>query len=268
MMGVSGLAGDPAYPPKTAADAAAAARQVGRAVGQGDEPARLALVALRHHHRHHRLRRPRALHQPRPLHAGLRAGRQGLDRHHLLAACDPRRRRVAHAVPGSRNHRRRTWHGLRRDLLRRRRQRAFPARRSRHPRLQRRRHPAPDAEFGVGEIPQRHRQFHRAGRQEPDVPPLCADLRLCRRAARRQSRSAALPVEPGILRDRSAPRFRARLHLSVRPRRRRDHGGDRQHQCGPAALGRGPSRGLPQTRQPPHRTCRRSARICPRSTTA
>ena len=41
------------------------------------------------------------------------------------------------------------------------------------------------------------------GRQEPDVSSLCPDLRLCRRTARRQSRPAALPVEPGILRDRS-----------------------------------------------------------------
>ena len=106
-------------------------------------------------------------------------------------------------LPGARNHRRRARHGLRRDLLRRRGQRAFPARRSRDPRLQRRRHAAADAEFGVGEIPQRHRQFVGAGRQEPDVSPLRADLRLCRRAARRQSRPAAVPVEPGILRDRS-----------------------------------------------------------------
>ena len=59
MMGVSGLAGDPAYPPQAAADAAIAARQVRRAVRQGDEPARLALVAVRLHDRHHRLRRPR-----------------------------------------------------------------------------------------------------------------------------------------------------------------------------------------------------------------
>ncbi len=161
MMGVSGLAGDPAYPPKAAADAAVAARQVGRPVRQGDEPARLALVAVRHHHRHHRLRRARALHQPRPLHAGLRARRQGLHRHHLLAAGDPRRRRAAHAVPGARNHGRRARHGLRRDLLRCRGQRAVPAGRSRHPRLQRRRHATPDAQFGVGEIPQRHRQFVR-----------------------------------------------------------------------------------------------------------
>ena len=55
MMGVSGL---PAIPPirrTTAADAAAAARQVRRAARQGDEQARLALVAVGHHGRHRRL---------------------------------------------------------------------------------------------------------------------------------------------------------------------------------------------------------------------
>ena len=46
MMGVSGLAGDPAYPPQQSADAAAAARQDRHALRQGDEQARLALVAV------------------------------------------------------------------------------------------------------------------------------------------------------------------------------------------------------------------------------
>jgi len=43
--------------------------------------------------------------------------------------------------------------------------------------------------------------------------------------------AAAVPVEPGILRDRFDTRFRARLYLSVRPRRRFDPGSDRQRQC-------------------------------------
>ncbi len=46
MMGVSGLAGDPAYPPQAAADAAAATRQDRRALRPRDEQARLALVAI------------------------------------------------------------------------------------------------------------------------------------------------------------------------------------------------------------------------------
>jgi choline dehydrogenase-like flavoprotein len=32
----------------------------------------------------------------------------------------------------------------------------------------------------IGTLPQRHRQFQRTGRQEPDVSPLRPDLRLCR----------------------------------------------------------------------------------------
>ena len=107
MMGVSGLAGDPGVPPQPSADAADPARQDRHALRPGDEQARLALVAVRHHDRHHRLRRPREVHQSRPLHAGLRAGRQGQHRHHLLAARHPRRRRTAHALPGARDHDRR-----------------------------------------------------------------------------------------------------------------------------------------------------------------
>ena len=52
MTGVSGLTGDPAYPAHAAADAAAGTRQERRALRQGDEPARLALVAIRHRGRH------------------------------------------------------------------------------------------------------------------------------------------------------------------------------------------------------------------------
>ena len=47
MMGVSGLAGDPAYPPQRPADAPAAAGQDRHPLRQGDEQARLALVAIR-----------------------------------------------------------------------------------------------------------------------------------------------------------------------------------------------------------------------------
>ncbi len=104
MMGVSGLAGDPAYPFHQPPMPPLPLGKIGHALRQGDEQARLALVAVRFDDRHHRVRRPRRLHQSRPLHAGLRAGRQGQHRHHLLAARDPRRRRAAHARPGARDH--------------------------------------------------------------------------------------------------------------------------------------------------------------------
>ena len=104
MMGVSGLAGDPAYPPKQPPMPPLPLGKSGARFGKRDEPAGLALVAVRLHDRHHRLRGTRALYQPRSLHPRLRAGRQGKYRHYLLAACDPRRRRTPHALPGPRDH--------------------------------------------------------------------------------------------------------------------------------------------------------------------
>ena len=250
------------------ADAAAAARPLRRAAGRGDEPARLALVAVRHDGRDGRLRGPGALHQSRPLHPRLRPGRQGEHRHHLLARGAARRRRVAHPLPGARDHHRRARHGSGRRLLRRGRQGAVPGGACRRARLQRCRHAAAAAEFGLRPVPERPRQFQRPGRQEPDVPPLCPGLRLCRRADRQQPGAADLPVEQGVLRNRPVARLRARLHLPVRPRRRADHGGRRERGEGHPALGRRaitpPSAASTATAS----ACRRSARTCPRSTTA
>ena len=100
-----------------ATDAASAAGQVRRQDRADDEQARLALVAVRQRDRHHRIRRPRAVHQSRPLHAGLRPGREGEHRHHLLAACHPRRRRASHQLPRARDRHRRRRHGDGRGLL-------------------------------------------------------------------------------------------------------------------------------------------------------
>jgi len=69
----------------------------------GHEQARLALVAFGHDSGDHGLRGARPLHQPRPLHAGLRAGRESQHRHHLLAVGLARGCRVAHALPGARD---------------------------------------------------------------------------------------------------------------------------------------------------------------------
>ena len=215
MMGVSGLAGDPRSPLTRPPMPPLPLGRSGAMHRQGHEQARLALVAVRHDGRDHGLRGPGALHQSRPLHAGLRARREGLDRHYLLAG--------GASAPGSscETHCRvreitdqRARHGLRRRLLRQGRRRAVPAGRSRRHRLQRRRHAAAAAELGVRPLSGRARQFQRAGRQEPDVPSLCAGLRLCRRADRQQPRAADLPVEQGVLRHRSVARLRARLRVS------------------------------------------------------
>ena len=164
MMGVSGLAGDPAYPPRQSADAAAAARQDRRALCQGDEQAWLALVAVGLRDRDDRVRRAGAVHQSGALHARLRPGCEGEHRHHLLAACDPGRGRIAPALPRAGDHHQRARHGLGRDLLRRRWGGAVSAGGGRHPGLQRHRHAAPAAEFGVLAISQRAGQFQRPGR--------------------------------------------------------------------------------------------------------
>jgi choline dehydrogenase-like flavoprotein len=102
IMGVSGLAGDPAFP---STDPPMPPHWPLRdPSGEGDEQARLALVAVRYHGGNRRLRGARAMHQSRPLHAGMRAGRKGEHRHHLLAGGVARRRRASHALPGARDH--------------------------------------------------------------------------------------------------------------------------------------------------------------------
>ena len=153
MMGVSGLAGDPAYPPHEPMMPPLPLGKSGATLGARAEQAWLALVAVGQRDRLGGLRGPREVHQSRPLHLGLRAGRQGEHRHHLLARRHPRRRRAAHALPGARDHHQRTRHGVRRHLLRRGRHRAVPACRGGDPRLQRRRHRAHSAEFGVARFP-------------------------------------------------------------------------------------------------------------------
>ena len=144
----------------------------------------------------------------------------------------------------------------------------FQAGRSRRARLQRRRHAAAAAEFGLRAVPERARQFQRAGRQEPDVPSLCPGLRVCRRGDGQQPRAADLPVEQGVLRNRPVTRLRARLHVSIRPRRRAGRprpSPAKRRACCPGARAITP---LSAASMVIAWACRRSARICRRSITA
>ena len=120
MTGVSGLAGDPAYPPKqppmpplplgkSGTRFAVAMNKLGWHWWPSDTS--VATVEYRW---------AGAVHQSRPLHAGLHPGSQGEHGYHLLAARDPRRGGAAHALPGARDHHQRARHGVGRDLLRRR----------------------------------------------------------------------------------------------------------------------------------------------------
>ena len=118
MTGVSGLAGDPAYPaheppmpPLPLGKTGAKIAQTMNKLGWHWWPSDSAIATTEY-------RWPRALHQSRPLHAGLCPGGKGEHRHHLLAPCHSRRCRASDQLPGSRDHHRRRRHGNGRDLLR------------------------------------------------------------------------------------------------------------------------------------------------------
>ena len=180
MMGVSGLAGDPAYPPKQPPMPPLPLGKIRHALRQGDEPAGLALVAVGHHDRHDRLRRAGALHQSRPLHAGCAQGAKASTDitywpHAIRAGVELRTRcRVREITTNE--------HGMASGAI------YYDAEGVEQfqpaevvilacngvgtPRLL--------LNSVSGAISQRDGQFQRAGRQEPDVPPLRRDLRLCR----------------------------------------------------------------------------------------
>ena len=243
--------------------------KIRRAARQGDEQARLALVAVGHRDRHHRVRRPRAAASISATARRLRAGRQGQHRHHLLAARHPRRRRTAHALPGARDHHRTStawrrasstttptaWSSSSRPKSS-----SFACNGIGTPRLLLNSASArfPNGLANSSGLVGKNLMFH----------PYAAGLRLCRRARSTAIARRRLPVEQGVLRDRSVARLRPRLHASVRPRRRPGHRSDRQRGAGPAAVGRRPSRGLSPAERSPHRPARRSARTCRRSITA
>ena len=73
----------------------------------GDESAGLALVAERGGDRDAGVGGAGGVHQYWPLHPGLRAGGEGVDRHHLLAAGDPGGGGTADPLPGQAHHHRR-----------------------------------------------------------------------------------------------------------------------------------------------------------------
>ena len=180
MMGVSGLAGDPAYPPKDVPlrrwRSASSARP-----GPRVQFARLALVAVGQRHHHARVGRAGAVSTRSTCLSGC-AGRKGSTDITYWPRAAPGRHPPA-ALPRARDHRRRQRHGRRRHLLRRRGRRA-PAEGARGGRrLQRHRHAAPAAELEVQTVPRWARQPQRSRRQEPDVPSVRHGDRHLRRAA-------------------------------------------------------------------------------------
>ena len=124
MMGVSGLAGDPAYPPKEVPLPPLPLGKLGETLARGFNrlgwhwwPSDSAITTREYEGRAPCINAGTCL-------IRLRAGRQGEHRHHLLAGGAAPGRDAADALPGARDHRRRRRHGRRRRLLRRRRRRA------------------------------------------------------------------------------------------------------------------------------------------------
>jgi choline dehydrogenase-like flavoprotein len=92
MMGVSGLAGDPAVPPRNPPMPPLPLGRSGTRFAKAMNRLGWHLVALRHDGRDRGLRGAGALHKSRPLHSRLRAGSEGEHRYHLLARGAARRR--------------------------------------------------------------------------------------------------------------------------------------------------------------------------------
>ena len=201
--------------------------------------ARLALVAVRQRHRVARVRGPRAVHQPRPLHQRLRAGREGQHRHHLLARRAAEGRADPHRLPRARDHgaARRAWRTAsstttRTARCRSRRRRSSCWRATASARRgccsTRRARSIPDGLANSSGLVGKNLMFH----------PYAVILGRLRRAARRPPRpDRLLALEPGVLRDRSLARLRARL--LVRGRARLRPGADRALGHGHAAWFRG-----------------------------
>ena len=119
--GVSGLPGDPAYPPD-AEDAPMPPLPIGAAglkVARGAHEARLALVAGVQLDQFDAVRRPPAVRPAEHLPVGLQRGRQGVDRPDPLAQGDRPRRAARDRRPRPPDRDRRAGPGDRRDLDRR-----------------------------------------------------------------------------------------------------------------------------------------------------
>ena len=128
MMGVAGLAGDPAYPPKQAPLPPVPLGRLGETLARGFNrlgwhwwPSDSAITTREYEGRAPCINLGHVPHR-------LRAGRQGEHRHHVLAGrASGTGAQLADALPGARDHASTRRPRRRRHLLRRRRRRAAPA---------------------------------------------------------------------------------------------------------------------------------------------
>ena len=103
---------------------------------------------------------------------------------------------------------------------------------------------------------------------EPDVPPVRdGHRRVPRRPGRVQGPHGLLHHQPGVLRDRPLARVPARLLLRDAARHGPGGHGPVRHVDGTGAVGRGPPRGLRGDQRPHGRHGGRSAKTCRRATT-
>ena len=225
-------------PEVAAADAADPARHARGDDGPGLRSPRLALVAVGQRHPHARLRRPPRLHQLRPVRPRLPDRGEGEHRHHLLAQGAGLRRAAPRRTPAcARSRSARTGAPTGRSTT----TRGAPLRAEGArggPGRQRDRHAAAPAELALGAVSRRAGQPERAGRPEPHVPSLRDRARRLRRAARRVPRPHRLQHhQPGVLRDRSLARVRARLLVPGRPGALADRLGARADRSATACRG-------------------------------
>ena len=268
-IGVSGLGGDPAYPPGEDPPLPPLPIGAGGAEGRpGPQPTRLALVAGTQRDPLGALRRSQPVRPAGHVHAGLQRGREGLDRPDPLAAGDRQRRPARHRRPGraARDERPRPRHRVRRGSTDDGREH-FQAASVVVLAANAHRHRPAVAAVVVDAPSRRPRQLERPRRAAADD----ASVRQRDRPVRRGSRELAGPLRVldrvvRVLRDRRAARVRSRRQVGP--------GADgRSGQRRPAEPGRRAGRGA---RPPPPRCAPASgaapaggcsARICPTSRT-
>ena len=245
MMGVAGLAGDPAYPPKQVPLPPVPLGKLGETIARGFNslgwhwwPSDSAIATRAYEGRAPCINLGPCItgcaqgakastdvtYWPAAVRRGVR----------LATRCRVREITLAAGRPGGR-----------RVLLRRAGRPAQAAGRDRRARVQRHRDAAPAAQLALGGLSRRPRQPQRAGRPEPDVPPVRHDRRRLPGAARRlQGADRLRPDEPGVLRDGSLARLRARLLVRAAARHGARLDGALGHVDRPPALGRWTPRGV------------------------
>ena len=218
--GVSGLGGNPAYPPGDdpplpplpIGHAGLALARAHARLGWHWWPEYNAILSADHDGRA----------RVRPtwiVRFGVQRGRQGVHRRHALAARYPRRRAPRHGRPRARDRGRRTGSSARCHLDRSRGRRALPGRRRRAVRSERHGHRAPAVAVGAHGRTRRTRQLIGTGGAAPDGPSRGARRRILQQRPGELPRSLrrADPVAR-VRRHRSRARLRRAGRSGASPR--------------------------------------------------